>query len=42
MIKEVRREEVGQADVGVVCSGVGLQHCMVISTIPGLTTNYDR
>ena len=42
MIKEVRREEVGQADVGVVCSGVGLQQCAVLSNAPGLTTYYDR
>ena len=35
-------EEVGQADIRVICSGVGLQHGLVLTTVPALTTDWNK
>ena len=35
-------EEVGQADIRVICSGVGLQHGLVLTTVPALTTDCNK
>ena len=42
IIKGVGSEKVGQADIRVVCGGVGLQHGLVLTTGPALTTDCNK